>query len=244
MRESCVICEPSSAIRGVSPWRPGQNVACEASRAALSVRVFRPASRSASPAGHGVSRAFTLPELMVTAAILSLVVAGVLATNLFGARLYQVTKVKLGATEDARQAINLLISEIRSAKILRIGNGSLQSFSGIADGELQQGTAIQIYATTNTNVFVRYFLDPADQQLKRATNNATDASVVASYVTNTVVFAAEDHLGNVLTNSQNNRVISLTLQFYQIAYPVVAVGPGNYYDFYQLRTRVTRRMLE
>jgi hypothetical protein len=58
------------------------------------------------------------------------------------------------------------------------------------------------------------------------------------------VFAAEDHLGNVLTNSQNNRVIGLRLQFYQIAFPVVAVGPGNYYDFYQLRTRVTRRMLE
>lgn len=181
---------------------------------------------------------------MITAAILSLVVAGVLATNLFGARLYQLTKVKLGATEDARQAISLLISEIRSAKIVRIGNGSLYSFSGIADGALQQGTAIQIYATTNTNVFVRYFLDPEAQQLKRVTNNATAASVVANYVTNTVVFAAEDHLGNVLTNSQNNRVIGLRLQFYQIAFPVVAVGPGNYYDFYQLRTRVTRRMLE
>lgn len=244
MRRSPIVLRRASAVPGPLPGRIERAVACETPWASSNGQVHGRASGWAKRMAPHPAQAFTLPELMITAAILSLVVAGVLAANLFGARLYQLTKVKLGATEDARQAISLLISEIRSAKIVRIGNGSLYSFSGIADGALQQGTAIQIYATTNTNVFVRYFLDPEAQQLKRVTNNATAASVVANYVTNTVVFAAEDHLGNVLTNSQNNRVIGLRLQFYQIAFPVVAVGPGNYYDFYQLRTRVTRRMLE
>ena len=51
-------------------------------------------------------------------------------------------------------------------------------------------------------------------------------------------------LWSVLTNNENNRVIGLTLQFYQIQYPVIRIGPGELYDFYQLRTKITRRTLE
>lgn len=188
--------------------------------------------------------AFSLAEMMVAAAILSIVLAGLLASNFFGARLHQITKVKLGASDDARSAISLLISEIRSAKLIRIGTGSATSFSQAPDGLAQQGNAVQIYASTNTNVFVRYYRDSADNRLKRITNGAASSQAIAHYVSNNIVFTAEDHRGVVLTNSQNNRVIGLTLQFYQVEFPVVTIGPGNYYDFYQLRTRVTRRMLE
>ncbi|MBI2929688.1 MAG: prepilin-type N-terminal cleavage/methylation domain-containing protein [Verrucomicrobia bacterium] len=195
-------------------------------------------------ARHRARRAFSITELMITTAILSLVILGVLASNLFGARLHQITKVKLGASDEARGAISLLISEIRSAKILKIGGGTMSSFTQAADGTPQRGDAIQIYASTNTNAFVRYFRDGSDSTLKRITNSATDFDIIANYISNSVVFTAEDHRGTVLTNQQNNRVIGLTLQFYQVEYPVVSIGPGNYYDFYQLRTRVTRRMLE
>jgi hypothetical protein len=68
--------------------------------------------------------------------------------------------------------------------------------------------------------------------------------VVANSISNAIVFRAENHLGQILTNNQNNRVISLELQFYQIAYPVVNIGPGQLFDYYQLRTRITRRALE
>ena len=76
----------------------------------------------------------------------------------------------------------------------------------------------------------------------------TDASTakifVADFITNNIVFTSEDCFGNVLTNNQNNRVISLKLQFYQVQYPITRIGPGNYYDYYQLTTKLTRRVLE
>ena len=68
--------------------------------------------------------------------------------------------------------------------------------------------------------------------------------MVARTITNTVVFRAQDYLGRVLTNNQNNRVIGLNLQFYQIEFPVYLIGPGYYFDYYELRTKITRRVLE
>jgi type II secretory pathway pseudopilin PulG len=189
--------------------------------------------------------AFTLTELVVTMAIVLLVLAGATASHLFGARLYQITKVKLGANDDARRALSTLIEEVRSAKIVKVGTGDAASFAEMPLDTPQQGTALQIHATTNTNVFIRYFWDPADQSLKRTTSSDAGAvTVVAHYISNSLVFSAEDPLGNVLSNNQNNRVIGVLLQFYQIEYPVVSIGPGQHYDYYQLRTRITRRALE
>jgi hypothetical protein len=109
---------------------------------------------------------------------------------------------------------------------------------------LQKGSAIQVYPTSNTNSYVRYFWDAADKKLKRTTNGATYVSVVANSISNQLVFTSEDYTGMILTNNENNRVIGLTLQFYQLQYPAVAIGPGSYYDFYQLSTKITRRTLE
>jgi hypothetical protein len=68
--------------------------------------------------------------------------------------------------------------------------------------------------------------------------------VVANAITNSMVFTSEDFSGTVISNNLNNRVIGLSLQFYQLQYPKVTIGPGSYYDFYQLRTKITRRALE
>lgn len=149
-----------------------------------------------------------------------------------------------GASDDARAAISKLISEIRSAKRIQVGSGDSSSFAEIEDGLAQEGSAIQIYASTNTDSFVRYFIDGFDQKLKRATNGSSSFEVIAQSITNTLPFTAEGFSGAVLTNNRNNRVIGVLLQFYQIQYPVVSIGPGNYYDYYQLRTHVTRRVLE
>lgn len=188
--------------------------------------------------------AFTIAELMISAAVLMLVVGGVVFSHLFGMRMYQITKAKLGASDEARSAISKMVTEIRSAKILKVGNGDLSSFTEVGENSQQKGSAIQIYATTNTNDFVRYFWDPSDKKLKRTADGASAAFVVANSISNAVIFRAENHLGQVLTNNQNNRVIALELQFYQIAYPVVTIGPGQLFDYYQLRTRITRRALE
>jgi hypothetical protein len=73
-----------------------------------------------------------------------------------------------------------------------------------------------------------------------------NTTVIASSVTNLItIFSSEDAYGNPLMNNQQaNRVIGVTLQFYQLEYPLVKVGPGNFYDFYQLHTRVTRRKID
>jgi hypothetical protein len=188
--------------------------------------------------------AFTLPEFMVTMVIFIFVIGGVIASHIYGLKMFQLARSKLGASDEARRAVGMLTEEIRTAKTIKIGTGGLGSFVGIATGSAQRGNAIQIYPTSATNAFIRYFWDGSDRRLKRTTNGLNYASVVANAVSNTVVFAAEDHLGNTLTNNQNNRVIGLTLQFYQLQYPAVAIGSGGLYDFYQLRTRITRRSLE
>jgi hypothetical protein len=177
-------------------------------------------------------------------ALMMLVMAGVLSLHLFGLRMFQLTKAKLGASDGARKALDRLSVEVRAAKLVKIGMGDLTTFTEAADTTEQQGNAIQIYPTLETSQFVRYYLDSADQKLKRVTSGALEATVIAEGITNSVVFTSEDYSGTVLTDNDNNRVIGLTLQFYQIAYPVVNIGPGNYFDFYQLRGRITRRALE
>ena len=191
-----------------------------------------------------VARAFTLTELLITVSLMMMVMGAILMSHLFGLRFFEITKAKLVASDDARQTLTRLVAEVRGAKTILVGNGSLTSFTPAADGSLQQGSAIQIFSSTNTNSFIRYFWTASEGKLKRTTNGVSGTELLASSVTNSLIFTSEDHLGNVLTDSQNNRVIGVTLRFRQLMYPIVNIGPGNYYDFYQLRTRITRRTLE
>ena len=188
--------------------------------------------------------AFTITEVMISMAILTMVLAAIMSCHLFGLRMFELTKAKLGASDDARAAISSMVSEIRGAKLVRLGKGTLTTFTEVGLNSLQVGSAIQVYPSTNTNSFVRYFWDVSDRRLKRATNGAARAVVVASAVSNAMVFTSEDFTGKILTNNENNRVIGLNLQFYQLQYPTVSIGTGSYYDYYQLRTKITRRTLE
>lgn len=193
--------------------------------------------------------AFTLPEMMVTAAIFMLLMGGLIYCYIFGLHLHQITRVKLGASDEARNSIIHLTDEIRSATRIKIGNGNLTSFTEVKTNGLQVGNAIQIYPTSATNNWIRYFYDTNTSstnysKLIRSTNGVNFSLVIAHSITNTApLFSAEDSWGNPLTNNQNNRVIGMTLHFSQIEYPIVKVGPGNHYDSYQLRTRITRRRL-
>lgn len=187
---------------------------------------------------------FTLTEQLVTMAIIGFLTAALVGTHLFGLRMYELTKAKLGASDEARAAVSKLVGEVRGGKVIRIGTGGLASFMEIPINTAQRGNAIQIYPTTNNTPFIRYYWDTIDRKLKRTTDGASSVQVVANSVSNEMVFTSEDYRGTILTNNENNRVIGLTLQFYQLQYPVVSIGPGNYYDFYQLRTKITRRTLE
>jgi Tfp pilus assembly protein PilW len=187
---------------------------------------------------------FTVTEVMLAVALLVMVVGGTMSAHLFGLRLFELAESKLGASDDARKAISRLAAEVRAAKVVKVGNGDSAAFTEAAPDAPQQGNAIQLYPTGTGGGYVRYYLDSSEQALKRWTSDGTGPATVARYITNQIVFTAEDYAGSVQTNRYNNRVIGLTLQFYQIQYPVYQIGPGNYYDFYQLRTRMTRRTLE
>jgi hypothetical protein len=80
--------------------------------------------------------------------------------------------------------------------------------------------------------------------LKRAETSAPTPKKIAEFLTNTVLFTSEDFRGNPLTDNENNRVIGVSLQFYQIRYPITTVGPGGFFDYYQVQTKITRRALE
>ncbi len=187
----------------------------------------------------------TMPELMVAMAIFSLVAVGVIYLNLAGMQMNQLARSKMGASDEARNAISRMVTEIRGAGVVRIGNGDVNTFTEIVHGSPQRGNAIQIFPTKGvTNRFVRYFWDTTDRRLRRSENGAPATLIVANAITNQLVFTSEDFRGNVLTNNFNNRVIGVTLQFFQLQSPTVAIGPGGLFDFYQLRTRITRRALE
>ena len=179
---------------------------------------------------------------MIASTISLMVVGAVLTTNLFGVRVIQITQPKVSASAAVRQTISPLVTDITSAKMVRIGSGDLYSFTRVADGALKQGSAIQLYPSNDTNVFTRYFWDVTDKKLKRVTNGSTNALVVASAITNSLVFSGEDSLGNILTNNQNNIVIGVTLQYSQLGGGTnMPVGPTNYYKSYQVRTRIAHR---
>lgn len=188
-------------------------------------------------------RAFSFAEMLVASAVFLLVVAAVLVGNSFGLRMMELCRPKLAAAGEIRRTVHLLHSEIGSAKIVRIGNGDGFTFTRAGFGELRQGNAIQIYPDQGTNLFIRYFLDPGDRNLKRMTNGAGSASVVASAISsNTPVFTAEDFAGRPLTNDQNNMAIRVRLQYQQMAGSTnTPIGPANYYKAHRVETRTAFR---
>lgn len=156
--------------------------------------------------------AFTFTELMVASAIFLLLVGGMISSELFGLRLYEITRNKLGAVFQARKIMNALNADIHSAATVRAGQGDLSSFTAAAPSTAQQGNAIQIVSAGAPPTFVRYYQNAADKTLRRTTDALT-GTVIADGLTNSVVFTVENFAGIVLSNAANNAVIGVNLQF-------------------------------
>jgi len=191
------------------------------------------------------TRAFTLTELMVTMALFSVVMAALFSAHLMGMRMRRVTETKLSATADARKSLNFVRDDIRMAKSLAVGTGTASGFTLIPDLSQQIGNSVQIYATTNTNSFVRYYIDAAGQSLMRVSSTNKTPQLIADSITNRLAFTAEDFQGTVLTNSQKTRVIRMALEFYQREY---ALGKNTnataQWDYFRVQTRMTRRAID
>lgn len=200
---------------------------------------------------RGVRRqdAFTLTELMVSMALFVIVSGGIIYSHINGLRFYEITRAKLGASESARISLGLLTSEIRGAQKVIIGTGSSSSFDPVTGGTNQQGNAIQVYradwhATTNSNSWVRYYRDTTTSFVMRKPGPSAAPQLVAEYVTNAVVFTATDHTGtNVLTENDNNAIIDVKMQFYQLRYPQITIGTNQFFEFFQITSRIARRSI-
>lgn len=186
--------------------------------------------------------AFTLTELAISMALGLMILGGTLACSVFCTRLMEITQSKIVTSDKARQIGRLFISDVSAAQTLRIGNGGLTQFT-VTSAAAQTGTALQIYPSSDTNVFIRYYVDVSEKRLMRLTNNSVAPHRVASFVTNANVFAAEDFAGNVLTSPQNHSAISMVLQFDKLEDSAVPMGNGQHYRAYQLRTKATYRAL-
>ena len=179
--------------------------------------------------------AFTLVELLIAASILLFVVIGILSANLFGMRMFQIAQTKFTAADAARKTLGKISDDIRDSTTTWVGNTTNGNFVGHLDRELQMGNALLIYPTTNTTNFILYYVNPADQTLRRTTSPHGSTLVLASCITNSPVFQAQNYLGQTLTNNQNHRVIFLSMQCYH---------PQSYLptsDYYKLETTVVRR---
>jgi len=183
---------------------------------------------------------FTLPEILMATMVFLLMVAGIIAANLYGLRMFQITETKLNAITWSRQTIEQMSGEVRACNSVWVGNITNGVFEGLLNGETQQGAALLIYPTTNTTDYFVYFVNSSDETFRQtvAAPSGTNTVILADSVTNTIAFSAQDFSGNVLTNNLNNRVIHLTLEFYQ---PARFMLDANYY---KMETSMTRRALQ
>jgi prepilin-type N-terminal cleavage/methylation domain-containing protein len=188
----------------------------------------------AATRGHG---GFTITELLIAVTIFSLVIAGVVAANLFGMKMLRVSQNKLIASDGARRAIGKMTDEIRNATKLYVGNVTNGIFSAVPDGLLETGNGLLINPSTNDAEFILYYLNPADNSFRRSTSTTNKTMIVARSITNTVAFTAQDCFGNALTNSsQVNRTFHVDLEFYHPQY----FGVGA--DAFKLESSITRRL--
>lgn len=181
--------------------------------------------------------AFTLPEVLVTLAVSVLISVAVVASQLYGIRMTELTQTRIHSNDKARQWIRLLSSDINSSQVVRIGTGSATSFTEASNNSPQEGNALQLHPSGNPHVYIRYFRSTDDSKLKRM---AIDGSIadIASGISNPLVFSMEDVRGNVLTDRQNNSVIAIDLQFSHLENPDLPVGPEHHYKSYRFRTRI------
>ena len=94
---------------------------------------------------------FTLVEMMVSMTVFIMAIGTLMMVHIFGGRMYELSKAKLGASDEVRTSLAYLMDEVRSNELIFVGTGNVSSFSIAGDGVAQQGNAIQIYPSKNTS---------------------------------------------------------------------------------------------
>lgn len=192
--------------------------------------------------------AFTLVEMMIASALTTVVVAGIVYSHVTGWKMATLAQAKTGATDEIRTMLGKLVSEVRCAQRIAVGNGTSGTFTEIGDGTNQQGNAIQIYQANysatniNSNATVRYYLttNSGSTYLMRKEGSGTP-EIFVSYITNTGVFKSLTYTNTTKTNNDDNAIIEMALELYQLRYPQTQIGTNKAFEYYRLATQITRR---
>jgi prepilin-type N-terminal cleavage/methylation domain-containing protein len=214
------------------------------------------------------TRGFTMVEMLVAITVFSLVILATISVQIYASRIYALTATTLNTTEQARVTMNNIRDRVREARVVYVGNYGataggtpLTHFSTVTNGFPQQGNALVMFPSSDTNSFTLVYLQTNSSGFTALSVNGVAVSTnalilltytngtmavsndVADFITNQVVFDAENFMGTILTNNQNNYLIRMKLNFSQFASPIARVGTNLYnaYDYYQLNTVVTRR---
>ena len=191
--------------------------------------------RPAVPNRPRREQALTLVEMMVAMSVFSFVTIALIYTHLFAMLQDELANSKLGASDSSRRSFGLLANDVRAAKIWQVGNGDQAGFTPIANGTAQQGTALMISLTADTNIYIFYYFDTANNELRRRHSGVAGSKLIAQSLTNTMYFRAENYRGDVQTTLTHKGVVDVVMQFYQYQYPLTQGGPGYYYDYYKMQ---------
>lgn len=152
-------------------------------------------------------RAMTLVEMMTTTGLFTLVVAALVAVNMFGLKQDEFLNSQIGASDQSRMNFNMLLEEIRSAKNVQIGTGWSTNFTPITNGT-QQGDTIQIAPSTNAPgtyfIYYYFYTNPpsnANWLVRVAVETNTNGAVTAT--TNTVATCIQNTTNQWMTNALN-----------------------------------------
>jgi hypothetical protein len=183
---------------------------------------------------------FTLTELSIASTIFMFVVAGVIASNIFGLRMIELTEPKQMAAQRARELIDQLSDDISTGWLVEVGMGSLGDFTPIRRG-VKRGNAVRVMYGSDTNDFVVYYHDAGVNELVRFESGSVDSELVAWGVSNHLVFSGEEIDGQALVQDQTAMVLGVTLQFSELELTRTPVAPDRTYTSYQFQKRLTWR---
>jgi len=188
-------------------------------------------------------KAFTLTELMITLAIFSLVVMGMVSLQIFGFKMNSFTSNKLRSTGDSLNVLDQIRNEILEANnSVLIGNYNVSNsvFTAVANGQPAVGNAVQILNSPGNPV--TFYLNPNTGKLYELGNTANNQPTLltrSSSIINSQPFKAMDCFGNTLKVGGTYYTIKMTLQFSNLVYSV----PTPTYDVYRLESCATPREL-
>ena len=190
------------------------------------------------PPNRATLRGLTLSEMMISMSVFGIAVMGLVYTQMFGMFQDQLVNSKSGACEMARLSFNDLVTDIRAAKLWQVGNGSASSFTPIPLGTAQQGNAIMLSMTIDTNQYIVYYFDTNACKLLRRHSGVAPITI-AQFLTNSMYFVAETFQGATQYDLSHKGVVHVAMQFCQYQYPLTKIGPGYFYNSYTMNLWAT-----